>query len=138
MPSTEQKAGIIFKVSKLRKKLKEDSYADNVSKTGAIYLAAVLEYLVAEIMEIAGNSASANKKVRYGLNFSLTEISQLNRSCFCISRIIPRHILLSIHADDELKEVLKDVIIPDAGVFPHIEPALLPKLTREKQLERRR
>ena len=48
-----------------------------------IYLSAVLEYLCAEVLELAGNAARDNKK----------------------KIITPRHILLAVANDDELHRV---------------------------------
>ena len=69
-----------------------------------MYLAAVLEYLSAEILELAGNCARDNKK----------------------QRILPRHVLLAVRHDEELNTLLKDVTIAQGGVMPNLHEALLP------------
>ena len=68
-------------------------------------MAAVLEYLTAEILELAGNAARDNKK----------------------ARIIPRHLLLAVKNDEELNGLLKHVTISQGGVLPNIQSVLLPK-----------
>ena len=69
-----------------------------------MYLTSVLEYLAAEILELAGNAARDNKK----------------------SRIIPRHLQLAIRNDEELNKLLGDVTIAQGGVLPNIHQSLLP------------
>lgn len=67
-------------------------------------MAGVLEYLAAEVLELAGNAAADNKK----------------------KRILPRHITLAVRNDDELNKLWDNVTIAEGGVIPHIEKPLLP------------
>lgn len=75
-----------------------------------VYLAAVLEYLALEAVELAGNCAQ-----------------QLKRQ-----RIAPRHVYLAVHQDDELVKLFANVTIPGGGVVPHIPEALLKPGRRHK------
>ncbi|XP_054669656.1 histone H2A-beta, sperm-like [Grus americana] len=101
------KAGLQFPVGRVYRLLKSGNYADRIGPGAAIYLAAVLEYLSAEILELAGNAARENKK----------------------ARILPRHIQLAVRNDDELNKVFSCVTIAQGGVMPNILSQLLPKKT---------
>ena len=101
------RAGLQFPVGRLSRFLKDGRYASRVGGGAPVYLAAVLEYLAAEILELAGNAARDNKK----------------------SRIVPRHIQLAIRNDEELNKLLSDVTIAQGGVLPNIHQSLLPKGT---------
>lgn len=104
------KAGLQFPVGRITRYLKEGRYASRVGAGAPVYLAAVLEYLAAEILELAGNAARDNKK----------------------TRIVPRHIQLAVRNDEELNKLLNNVTIASGGVLPNIHNVLLPKKTAKK------
>merc|ERR1719204_2446155 len=58
------RAGLQFPVARCLRKLKQRRVSKRVSKDAAVYLAAVLEYLAAEVLELAGNAARDNHRVR--------------------------------------------------------------------------
>lgn len=117
--SRSSKAGLQFPVGRIHRMLRKGNYAQRIgagapgesvdegqrekeraltnnSHSSLVYLAAVLEYLAAEILELAGNAARDNKK----------------------SRIIPRHLQLAIRNDEELNKLLGHVTISQGGVLP--------------------
>ncbi|TIB29850.1 hypothetical protein E3P86_03598, partial [Wallemia ichthyophaga] len=60
--SRSSKAGLQFPVGRIHRHLKNGNYAQRIGAGAPVYLAAVLEYLAAEILELAGNAARDNKK----------------------------------------------------------------------------
>jgi len=62
--SRSSKAGLQFPVGRIGRFLKSGRYAERVGAGAPVYLAAVLEYLAAEVLELAGNAAKDNKKTR--------------------------------------------------------------------------
>jgi histone H2A len=100
-----KKAGIVFPVGRVHHYLKAGNYAPRIGAGAPVYLAAVMEYLAAEVLTLAGNAARDNKK----------------------SRIAPRSIKFAIHNDEELYKLFGGVAIVGAGVIPSIHEVLLPK-----------
>jgi histone H2A len=55
--SRSSKAGLQFPVGRIARFLKRGKYADRIGAGAPVYLAAVMEYLAAEVLELAGNAA---------------------------------------------------------------------------------
>ena len=109
--SRSAKAGIQFPIGRIARFLKKGKYAERVGSGAPVYVAAVLEYLAAEVLELAGNAAKDNKK----------------------SRIIPRHIQLAVRNDEELNKLMRNTTIANGGVLPEIRKELLPKVKAKKE-----
>ena len=60
--SISEKSGLVFPVGRIRRYLRKGRYSNRVGLTGSIYLASVLEYVVAEILELAGEITKKQKK----------------------------------------------------------------------------
>merc|ERR1712080_60429 len=102
--SRSARAGLQFPVGRTSRYLRKGRYAPRVGGGAPVYLAA-MEYLAAEVLELAGNAARDNKR----------------------SRINPRHIQLAVRNDEELNTLLGGVTIAQGGVLPNIHAVLLPK-----------
>ena len=108
--SRSSRAGLQFPVGRVHRLLRKGNYAERVGAGAPVYLAAVLEYLTAEILELAGNAARDKK-----------------------TRIIPRHLQRAIRNDEELNKLLGRVTIAQGGVLPNIQAVLLPIKKKKKE-----
>ena len=107
--SRSSRAGLQFPVGRVHRHMKLGRYASRIGAGAPVYLAAVLEYMAAEVLELAGNAARDNKK----------------------SRIVPRHITLAVRNDEELNKFLGGVTVAAGGVLPNIHSVLLPKKSKK-------
>ena len=112
--SRQNKAGIIFSPSIAEKFLRNFGYSKiMITRSAPIYLAAVLEYLTYEILDLSLNYCKDNKR----------------------NRITIRDIEISIRNDEELDKIFKkiDVSFIGGGVIPFIHPSLLNKKKKKKK-----
>jgi histone H2A len=93
-----ERAGLMFAPSRVLRFFKK--YNLRIAEGMSIYLAAVLEYLTAEILELAGNAARDYKK----------------------RKINVRHVYLAIEMDEELRKLLEKnhVVLAGGGVIPYV------------------
>jgi len=93
--SRTSRAGLLFSVSRVENIMRDLSIRDRLSFNSAVYLAAVIEYIIAEILELSGNEAKNKGRVR----------------------LTTRFIYLGISNDSELSELFKNVYLA-GGVLP--------------------
>ena len=101
--SQSKKAGLVFPVGRVSSQLRKGRYAARVSKSAGTYLAAVLEYVTSECLEVAAKAVIQRNKGK---------------------RITPRALTLAVRHDADLGALLKDVTLSRGGVVPKIDKAL--------------
>ena len=82
--SLSSKVGLVWPIAKVDRHLRERRLSKRVGKASAVFLSGVLEYVVAEVLEMAGNQAIVGKK----------------------HRVSPQHVSLALRKDVELNALL--------------------------------
>ena len=112
--TVQSRAQIIFPPSRFMRMMRRDGLNQRIGKGSSICMAAVVEYLTSEIMEIAGTIAQEDHR----------------------KRINNRDLYFAIRKDEELSKLYSDIVVHEGGVIPHIEQALLPKKKGGKHAEK--
>ena len=104
--SNSRKAGLVFPVGRCGRMLRKGRYAKQVGVGGGVFMAAALEYLTMEILDLAGQCADEHKK----------------------KTISPRHLQLAVRNDEELNKLTCATMIASGGVRPgNVSDFLWPK-----------
>ncbi|TKR94721.1 hypothetical protein L596_008976 [Steinernema carpocapsae] len=101
--AAQTRAELLFPVGRIARYLRKGRYAQRLGKNSAVFLAAVMEYIVAEVIELAGNQATSQKR----------------------RRLNPRHIMLAIRSDEELNRLFSEVTFASSGVLPGGRPVVI-------------
>ena len=95
--SASDRAGVKFPISRLAKFAKRGKYADRIGQGVPVFMAGVLEYLTFELLELASNKASQNKKSK---------------------SIMPRDVMMAIKSDPEFNRFLSKAEFASTGRMP--------------------
>lgn len=105
------RAGLIFPVGRIYRHLRKGSFAKRIRVKAAVFLTASIQYMVEEVLELAGDVSSR-------LNYV---------------RVTPRHVMYACRQDTELRQFFQHVIFSQAGTMPKILPEILRKKTNKRK-----
>lgn len=94
------RAGLIFPVSRIDRFLRKGDYAERIGSGASVYMAAVLQYLTYDLVDIAGNIAIGSRR----------------------RRIAPGHLHQAVSGDSELQLLFGEVVTQEKNC-PRNSPA---------------
>ena len=97
------KIGLVFPIGRVGRYLKKGRFSERVGKGAGIFMAAVLEYITCEIIELAGSVAAEHGR----------------------KTIAPRHLQLAVRNDEELAKMMSATLISEGGYMSNIHPFLM-------------
>jgi len=118
--SRSARSGLLFPVGKIETQMRRNGIKRRrLGECAPVYLAAVLEYMTAELVEAAGlqvKKSKAKNKTKQG-----------------VLMISPSHIVQAVGKDEALSMVLKNVVVPGGGHYQGFNP-ILDKLRQEEMM----
>lgn len=99
-----QKAGLTMPPSRINRAMKSRSGLKRVGGTAPIYMAAVLEYITAEVLEVASNSTAGSKR----------------------KRVTPEDVSIALRSDPDLQKVCSGVALYTGDKLEEIAKSLAP------------
>ena len=102
--SGAKRAGIVFAPSRVQRSLRE-CHVGRIGGSAGVFLAGVLEYLVSEVAECAGNFCDESG----------------------MKTIKPKHLQLSFREDRELCKLIADIQVQGGGHKKNVQEFLFPK-----------
>ena len=109
--SKSQKAGLTLPVARLNKAMKQTSGMKRVGGSAPVYMTAVIEYIIAEVVEMAGNHTKKGKR----------------------KRITPEDISIGVRSDEELAKLCRDVAFYTGDKISNPSKMLEPKPRKHKK-----
>eukprot|EP01056_Protomagalhaensia_sp_Gyna25_P004902 Protomagalhaensia_sp_Gyna_25__4901@NODE_51_length_6078_cov_73_141911_g38_i0_p4_GENE_NODE_51_length_6078_cov_73_141911_g38_i0NODE_51_length_6078_cov_73_141911_g38_i0_p4_ORF_typecomplete_len169_score46_22Histone/PF00125_24/2_9e14Histone/PF00125_24/6_7e02CBFD_NFYB_HMF/PF00808_23/0_0049CBFD_NFYB_HMF/PF00808_23/1_6e03Histone_H2A_C/PF16211_5/0_12_NODE_51_length_6078_cov_73_141911_g38_i0406912 len=109
--SRSEKAGLTFPVGRIEKSLKHGRFAKRVGQGAPIFMAAVLEYLTSEVLELSADEATKHGK----------------------QRIVPKYVQYAVRSDLDLSHFLGNVIIASGGAFPENLSSSTAQVSKKKK-----
>ena len=109
--SKSAKAGLLMPVARLNSAMKRSGAAKRVGGSAPVYATAVLEYLVTELLEVAGNTTIKAKR----------------------KRISPEDISLAVRSDEDLSKLLRGFSCCTGDKLTNVSKALVPREPVQKK-----
>ena len=103
--SHSKKAGTMFPVGRLNRMIKQGRYSARTGRSAGVFMAAVLEYVTAELLELAGNICLERKK----------------------KLITPKDINIGMRGDEELQKLMANASIAAGSNPTGVNEFLVPK-----------
>ena len=103
--SRSARADLEMPVARIGRHLKKQHYFKRISDATPVFMAAVLQFLVGEVLDLAGIACKNDGR----------------------QRIVPSNIFKGIQEDDSLLQLFDNIVISEGGFAEKIHESLLPK-----------